>query len=84
MATKTYLLTIEESALTGELRTLLEDKGACLHEAPANELHLPPDVEKQVLADLDAFERGDTDSFKSVNTLREELKAYHAKRNANG
>ena len=49
MATKTYLLTIDESELTDELRALLELKGACLQEESIEELHLPPDVEKQLL-----------------------------------
>ena len=79
MATKTYLLTIEESALSGELRTLLEDKGACLHEAPANALHLPPDAEKALIENIDAAERGE--QFKSWSEVREQGKAYLAKLN---
>ena len=79
MATKTYLLTIEETELTGELRALLERKGAYLQEEPIEELHLPPDVERQLLEDMDAAERGER--FMSVEETVKALEALkHARR----
>ena len=84
MATKTYLLTIDESELTDELRALLERKGAYLQEEPIEELHLPPDVERQLLEDMDAAERGDFSGFKSWEQVKAELEAWKAKRQENG
>ena len=77
MASKTYLLTIEESELTDELRALLERKGAYLQEEPIEELHLPPEVEKQLIEDIDAAERGE--GLMSITEAKAKLQHYKLK-----
>ena len=76
MATKTYLLTIEETELTDELRALLERKGAYLQEEPIEELHLPEQEAQAIARRMDEAENGR--SFKSWKQVREEVRAYRA------
>ena len=84
MALQDYIITLEESEMTAELRALLESKGATVREAPIEKLHLPPDVEAQILADLEAADRGDFSSFKPWEQVREELHAYLKEKRENG
>lgn len=84
MSIKHYSFTLDASEDISELRQLLQRKGAVLHEEPIEELHLPPEVAAQIVADIDAAERGDTEQFKSLEQVKKEVAAFRAKRKANG
>ena len=80
MALKQYILTIDESAMTDELRHLLESKGAEVHEEPIEELDLPEEEAQQILKRIEEFEQGH--DFKTWQQVEEEVQAYRTKRKA--
>ncbi|MFW5659261.1 MAG: hypothetical protein ACOCZ8_04705, partial [Bacteroidota bacterium] len=64
------------------LRTLLESKGASVREAPIPELHLPPEVEAEILRDLEDAAAGKR--FKTWDQLSKELDAFIEERYSDG
>ena len=77
MATKTYLLTIEETELTDELRALLERKGAYLQEEEPVE-QLDPETAKQIDEGLEAIQQGE--KGQPWKEIRDELAQRRANR----
>ncbi len=84
MPTHEYIITLKAEALTAELRKLLESKGAEIQQSPLEEVHLPPEEEKALIADLEAIERGDYSSFKSIDDVEAELKVILKKGSGDG
>ena len=78
MAFKTYYLTIDEAALTDELRQLLESKGASLHEEPIQQLDLPKEEAEEIIRILDEIDNGKR--YKTWAQVKAEAKAYRAQR----
>ena len=76
MAIKQYILTIDDTALTDELRKLLSSKGAELHEAPIEELD--PETAKAIDTGLAAIARGERG--KPWQQVKAESRAYRDQR----
>lgn len=75
-------MTIDEAALTDELRAELDSKGASLQEAPIEQLDLPEAEARIIIQRMDEAENGKR--FKSINQVQEEAKAYLAKQRKDG
>ena len=78
MAIKQYILTIDDTALTDELRQLLSSKGAELHEAPIEELDIPEAEARKIALVMDEAAKGKR--YKSWQQVKAESRAYRAQR----
>ena len=82
MATTTYILTIDEDDLTEDLRTLLESKGATLHEQPIEQLELPEAEARVILDRMKEAENGKR--FKPIDKVEAQALVYLKKKRADG